>query len=176
MLKTVHNWFKREDGFSSAVIFIVSIPVILGAFGLAFDSVRLVYIKGYIQSQADLSAQAAVSMVSTDINDGKVHLDANALSSAQNLYARNTAAKRTTSTGSSGFLTSNDSGFGIPTLTAVGQPLASDKMCPGMSHALYGVKVSVSERVPATFLKLLGFQQFTLSDISSTAYVRARNC
>lgn len=72
-LSSIRRWQHAEGGFSAAAILILALPLLLGAFGYGFDSLRLSYLKTYLQGRADLAVQTAVTNVYTcgdDANSG----------------------------------------------------------------------------------------------------------
>lgn len=176
----VRNWLKGERGFSTAAVFIIALPLLVGVFGLAFDSVRLVYIKSYLQGRADLATQSAVNTSYTNPANRLIYLGRpsdggtgqSSINVADSFYAQNTASKR----GTGGFLSSTGT-YGQPTTALFGAPLTPAQLClpPATSGTKYGVTMTVQENVPTTFLKILGISSMPVS-IESTALVRGRNC
>lgn len=72
-MSAIRAWQQAERGFSAAAILLLAMPLLLGAFGYGFDSIRLSYIKTYLQGRADLAVQTAVTNVYTcgdDANAG----------------------------------------------------------------------------------------------------------
>ena len=179
-MSRLRSWLNGERAFSTAAVFIIALPLIVGVFGLAFDSVRLVYIKSYLQGRADIATQSAVNTSYTNTRDRLIYLGApsdggsgaRSINIANSLYVKNTLSKR----GASGFLSTAGT-YGTPTTVKFGAPLTTAQLClpPATSGVKYGVTLTVTENVPTTFLKILGIQSMPLN-IESTALVRGRNC
>lgn len=75
MLARMRSWRRGERGISTAAIFIVGLPLIVGAFGYGVDSLRLQYTKEIVRSRLDLAAQMAAATTYTDAT-GQVILGA----------------------------------------------------------------------------------------------------
>lgn len=182
MRSLFRSWRSAERGFSMAAITIIAMPLLVTAFGLGFESVRLVYIKGWMQGHADLATAAAVSIAYADPADQKVYLGkpgvgpAASLMAAQDVYLDNTNPKRTAAGTSNGLLLDPSGAFGTPSVAITGSPLERTELCLSPASVKYGVRMSVTEKVPATFLKIVGIKDFTLGPITSTAIIRAGNC
>ncbi len=181
MFAAFHRWRKKESGFSTAALVIIGMPLLVGAFGLGFDSVRAVYIKEYLQGRADLATQAAVAISYTNPGDQKIYLGTPTLgtsvstSTANSLYIQNTVTKRQTSLTASGFLAPRSSTYGNPSTVVIGQPLMRSQICLPPTTIDYGVTMTVKEQVPTTFLRIIGIQSLDLN-VTSTSIVRGRNC
>ena len=182
MFRKFNSWFKSEKGFSTAAIFILGVPLLVGAFGLAFDSVRLVYIQQYIQGRADLATQAAVNVAYTNATDKKVYLgnpvggEAASTVTATTLYDTNTSSKRRANGGYDGFLVSAGGDYGTPVAEVIGEPLTGAQLCNQTDLTpKYGVKMVVKEQIPATFLNIIGIHSFDM-DIVSSSWVRGKTC
>jgi Putative Flp pilus-assembly TadE/G-like len=183
-VKALRLWLKQERGASTAALFIIAMPIIVGMFGIAFDTTRLLYARNLIQNQVDLAVQSAINMTYNDPADLKVHFMDSAPLTLQTLYTSNMASKRGDGTsasligpiGASGVSQSTPYITGVAAVEVIGAPLTNAQLCDGYKGSKYGIKATVSEQVPATFMKILGVQQFTLTNISSTAYVRAAGC
>lgn len=59
------QWRAAEKGASTLTLFILALPVILLAFGYGFDSVRLTYLRNFLESRAEIAATAGASVTHT---------------------------------------------------------------------------------------------------------------
>lgn len=181
MLKKISSWFKKEKGYSTAAIFILGLPLLVGSFGLAFDSVRLVYIQQYLQGRADLATEAAVNVAYTNPTDKKIYLgnptggSAVSLATSDFLYSTNTATKRRAAGAYDGFLNAKTGTYGKTTSAVIGTPLPIAMLCDTSGAQKYGVKLDVTEQIPATFLNIIGIHSFDMK-ITSTSWVRGKTC
>lgn len=176
MWKFFRTWRNAERGFGMAALTIIAMPLLVAAFGLGFESVRLVYIKDWIQGNADLATGAAVSMAYADPVSQRVYLGANATRTAIEVYRDNTSEKRTPAGTTNGLVYDVAGSYGAPSVVVTGSPLTRTQLCMSPSTVKYGVEMTVSEKVPATFLNIIGIHDFTLGPITSTAIIRAGNC
>lgn len=112
-LKAFRNWWSMERGISSAAVMILSLPLILGAFGFGFDLMRVAYAKRYSQGRLDLAVQTAASITYTT-SDGYLRLGKPGAGGdtawrdwgtkgAYYWYATNTATKRSATSNTSLF-------------------------------------------------------------------------
>lgn len=181
MIQKIQNWFKKEHGFSTAALFILSIPLLVGSFGLGLDSVRLIYIQEYLQGRADIATAAAVNTAYTDPASKKLLLGTKAagttgsLNVASNLYSVNTDNKRRSAGSYNGFLNPKSGSYGTPIVKIVGSPIDTARLCDGAAAPKYGVELTATEQVPATFLTIVGIRSFDVT-VKSTAWVRGKNC
>jgi hypothetical protein len=189
MLTRLRKLLSHEGGYSSAALFILGFPMIIGVFGLAFDSARFLYIRDYVENQANLALASAVNTAYTNVADGRIYLGSRAagtgaaLSVGEQLYLTNTDAKRRTSVlTNDGFLSPSGTSFGgqrygTPTASVVGRPVTLTELClnPNATTSKYGVSMTVREQMPTTFLKVLGIQTLEMQ-ITVSSLIRARNC
>lgn len=182
MWKFFRSWRHAERGFGMAALTILAMPLLVAAFGLGFESVRLVYIKDWMQGNADLATGAAVSIAYADPASQRVYLGTPGLgaaastSTANAVYLENTSGKRTAPGTTNGLIYTASGGFGVPSTVITGSPLTRTQLCASPSTVKYGVQMTVTEKVPATFLNIVGIHDFTLGPITSTAIIRAGNC
>lgn len=170
----------RDDrGFSSAAFIILSMPVIVGMFGLGLDATRLAYISNHVQGKADLAVQSASTLLYA--TGGVVRLgdpisgSVAASEKARNLYWANTNSARGNASTGIGYLRPVALGNGNPAILITGTPPTTAQLCSAPGSNPYRLEMQVTEKVPPTFLKLLGVGDFTLT-FKSTALVRGRNC
>lgn len=182
MIQKIKNWFKKEQGFSTAAVFILSIPLLVGSFGLGLDSVRLIYVQEYLQGRADIATAAAVNTAYTDPASKKLFLGTKAagtsgsLNVASNLYSVNTDPKRRAAGTYNGFLNPKSGIYGTPSVKIVGAPIDTARLCDGgAATPKYGVELTATEQVPATFLTIVGIRSFDVT-VTSTSWVRAKTC
>jgi hypothetical protein len=83
---------NRDEKSNSFALFIICLPIIIGAFGLGVDIARNVYVRQTMQSNLDLSVYSSLGNAHTD-GSGNLVLDdpATVLASAEGLYAMNRA-------------------------------------------------------------------------------------
>jgi hypothetical protein len=163
----IQSWRSAERGFSSAAIFILALPLLVGAMGYGFDNSRFLYVKTYLQGRADLATQAALSNVG--MSGSQILIDGSALQTASDLYCANTASKR----GSSGMLSNSCQ----PSVFVVGSPLNNSQFCTRLSASSgYGLQLVTQEHVPTVFMKLIGIHELVISQLKSQALLRARSC
>lgn len=180
MFSKFNLWRKKEGGFTSAAIFILGLPLIVGAFGLGFDSMRAVYIHQFLSARADLATQTAVTMLYTNNTNSMVYIGTKAqgfnaaVTAADDLYSQNTASKRGDGTGGS-FLMFQSGSNGNPVVTQVGNPIPVAMLCSNSNAARYGVNMKVAEEMPTTFMKILGIEKLNL-EIESESIVRPKTC
>lgn len=180
MRARLRRLFRSDRGFSTAAVFILALPLLVGAFGLGVDTVRLVYIQNYLQGRADLATQSAVTTSYTNTSNRLVYLGAKSdggtgqvsLDRALAVYKSNTLAKR-----NNGFLSPLTGSNGSPAIVTFGSPRTAAQLCLPASdpRSQYGVTLTVGEKIPTTFLKILNIQSMDIT-IKSTALVRGRNC
>jgi hypothetical protein len=182
MLRSFRHWRLAERGFATAAMFIMSLPLIVGAFGFGFDYARAVYIKAYIQNRATMAVQTAVATNAiTDVN-GISTLDvASTETMVYTNYLMNTDSKR--QDGTLRCSTGSVSGYPLDACTGIatvqGVPMSLADYCKKLStpgFIPYGVHYEVSEVINTTFLKIIGIKQMTLHKISASALVRSGNC
>jgi uncharacterized membrane protein len=171
MMNRVRDRFKAwrlgERGLSSAAIFILALPLLCGAMGYSIDMTRVIFVKKYVQDRADLAVQGAISEV--DVTGGTINITNVATNAAVTLYCNNTASKRMVH----GML----SGACVASANVDGAPISSTAFCANLvTGTRYGIALQAVETVPMTFLKLVGINEYKLTNIKSTAYLRARNC
>lgn len=199
--KRVRTLITMERGFSTAAIFILMLPLLLGAFGYAFDSLRVTYTKRYLQGRLDLATQAGAA-VSYTTQDGLIRLGdpdqlrgESAIAQAYAVYAQNTALKRQSGSGGRSLLEC-PSGFvqnrpvagepdqvnvgtagcaGVATVVGV-LPNKDYNFCaPPTDGSAYGLRYEVTEVVPTVFLRFLGVDTVDVS-LASETLLRQRNC
>lgn len=94
MLAKARRWWqdpdgRRDEASNSFAMFVVMLPLILGAFGIGVDMSRNVYLRTTIQNHLDL---AVVSGAGTHVSNG-TKIDAHAaLVQVERVYAVNRAA------------------------------------------------------------------------------------
>lgn len=103
MLHWWRGWRSREAGVSVPALFILSLPLLLGAFGYALDSLRVAHLGEVLNSRAD---QAASTGTQVNYSEGiKVFLGSpptgvlganpdTAVEAAYGNYVDNTASRR----------------------------------------------------------------------------------
>lgn len=181
MISRIRAWLNKENGASTAALFIFGMPLIVGAFGFGFDALRFVYIHDYLQGRANIATQAGVNLSYTDPAAKIVYLGTPSagapasLATATSLYYTNTLSKRAAST-AFGFLSPVAPGTnGVTSVTVLGSPISTKQLCTNLRTRYYGVQLTSKELVPTTFSRILGIQNFTAT-IVSNAYVRSRGC
>lgn len=183
---------------SIAAVFILSLPLMLGAFGFGFDALRLAYAKRYAQGRVDLATQAAVAVTYTAA-DGSLVLGAAAdpfawESTAYGVYTANTASKRNGENGASSL-------FACPAGQVTYTTVSAAATCGGLAEVIgtppdptfdycaaegsdadvlatrdtYGVRYEVKESVPTVFLHFVGVTDMPFT-VSSEALLRQSNC
>lgn len=181
MFRAFNAWRRQEFGFSIGVMFLLGMPVLIGGFGLAFDTARVVYVKSYLQGRADIAVQAAVGQAYS--SGGKITLGDPSkggalvsLATARSVYLANTESKRLNDDSTVGFLTSPHGSYGVPIATVVGKPLLPSQLCTAPTAGVfYGVKMTVQEQVPSAFLQILGIKNLNVK-IVSQGLVHGKNC
>lgn len=195
------NINKRDAGFSTAAIFILILPMLLGAFGYAFDTLRITYTKRYLQGRLDLATQAGAAVTYTT-QDGLIRLGdpgqlegQSALAETYAIYAQNTGSKRQPGSRGSSLLECASSNVqnraipltpdqvnvgpagcaGIATVTGV-LPGPDYNFCsPPTDGTAYGVRYEVTEVIPTVFLHFLGVDSVDVTVVSESL-LRQRNC
>lgn len=56
------RWRLAEHGYVSLTMFILTVPLMLLAFGYGFESLRLVYLRNFLESRATMAASAGVAV------------------------------------------------------------------------------------------------------------------
>lgn len=81
----------RDEASNSFAVFIILLPIIMGAFGMGLDFSRNVYIRTTIQNALDMATVSAAGV--TEVNDdGKVDiLNRQAYETVEKVYAVNRA-------------------------------------------------------------------------------------
>lgn len=180
-------------------MFILLLPLIIGVFGYGFDSLRLLYVKNLVQVRADAATQAGVALNYTTVIDGEervvlgspvdVEAGETAMVQAYDNYGINTTLMRPPN---SNILTCSGVPLTIhpnastlnPTSEAcaqataiIGTPISNSDLCSRRTVAAeYGVQLRVNETVDTVFLRILGKNQFHLTNITSSSLVRGANC
>lgn len=189
MIARLRKFFGREEGYSSAALFILGFPLIIGMFGLAFDSARFFYIRDYVENQANLALASAVNTAYTNPADRRIYLGTAAAGSnaaldvAESLYLTNTDPKRRSAVlANDGFLSPSGTSYqgrryGTPVASVVGAPVTLAQLClnPNATTSKYGVAMTIREQMPTTFLKVVGIQTLEMQ-VSVSSLLRARNC
>lgn len=192
---------KRDAGFSTAAIFILILPMLLGAFGYAFDTLRITYTKRYLQGRLDLATQAGAAVTYTT-QDGLIRLGdpgqlegQSALAETYAVYAANTNAKRQPGSRGSSLLECSSSNVkdravpltpdqvnvgpagcaGVATVTGMLPDQGYDFCSPPTDGTAYGVRYEVTEVVPTVFLRFLGVDSVDMTLVSESL-LRQRNC
>jgi hypothetical protein len=166
-----------------AAMFILSVPMLVAAFGLSMDTARVSYVKDFLDNRANLAVSAAVATAYTSgtSTDRRVYLGrpsdgataATALSNARDVYRINTAGFRSST--ASGFLFPVTAANGFPNVKVLGAPLTNLQLCSPTSTARYGVTLTADETVRMTFLAVAGIKTSQVK-VSSQAFVRATTC
>ena len=199
MLQTFKRWWLLEKGVSIAALFILALPLMIGAFGFGFDAMRLSYAKRLAQGRLDLATQSAAAVTYTRA-DGRIELGAPTnpfawRDVAYSQYATNTSRARKGADGARSFFQCSAPSGIIPNFSDPNQKCAGiaevigtppplgfnfcqtpgSQTAPLGSRNVYGVRMSVKEQVPTTFLRLIGIPDMTFN-IRSESLIRQRNC
>lgn len=204
MLARIRAWRRGEQGISTAAIFILAMPLIVGAFGYGVDALRLQYTKEIVRSRLDLATQMAAATTYTDAT-GQVILgsptDATYWKTiGYNIYEQNTARLRgapgspamlqcpaiEVAPGATGTVITvdptNTTRLCAGEMNQIGSPQTNWCLAPGTYtgpmgepiRPVYGVRYAVTETMPTVFLRLLGVRELTFS-VASEALLR-QNC
>jgi len=199
MITMFRRWRILEAGVSGAALFILSLPLMIGVFGFGFDAMRLAYAKRIAQGRLDLATQSAAAVTYTRA-DGTIQLGTPTnpfawRDVAYNQYAQNTSSRRKGADGTSSFFQcpppngtvpdyadDNQKCAGIAEVVGTPPPLGfnfcqppGSQIAPLDTRNVYGVRMSVKEQVPTSFLKLIGIRDMTFG-IRSESLIRQRNC
>lgn len=86
----------RDESSNSFALFVVMLPMLMGAFGLGLDISRNVYIRTDLQNSLDLAVVGGAAST-VDKNNGGIKIDAEkAIASTEKIYAANRPAKNLT--------------------------------------------------------------------------------
>lgn len=186
-MNKLREWRWAERGASSAALIILSMPLMIGAFGFGFDVLRFNYVQRYAQGRVDLATQAAAATTYTDV-DGAIRLGSQWdpyewETVAYDSYARNTEDKRGDAESVAMFhcpVESVTGGFGeecagIATIVGTEPPIGFNFCDQVRSGDVYGVRYEVTETVPNVFLRIIGIPDFTFT-VGSETLIRQRNC
>lgn len=185
----LRKWKLAERGFASTALIIIAIPLILGAFGYGFDTLRLVYAKRYLQGRLDLATQAGASIAYTNaqgnVRLGEVGVQNAAVAEANRVFLENTSNARPLVGGQSLIdCTTNDVQNKVDncnvTFSVVGTaPRQSTNFCDDLPNStadsVYGLGGHATDRVQTVFLRLIGVESWDL-DVYSESLFRYRNC
>lgn len=195
MFTKFRTWRLAEKGVSTAALLILSLPLMLGAFGFGFDALRLSYAKRYAQGRLDLATQSAAAVTYT-APDGSIKLGISSnpdawKAEAYRSYTSNTDKMRQGAPNTHQFFqcTSGDATNGLIGTTCGGlaevigsAPPVGFDFCQNTKYAnpiatrpTYGVRYTVKETVPTMFMRILGVNEMTFT-ISSETLLRQRNC
>lgn len=175
VLSRLRSWWQAERGFSTAGLFIIALPILVGAFGYGFDSARAVFVKEHVQGRADMATATAASVAVAFSSTGQVSLPSTAVRNAvYTSYTDNTAAWRTDGL----LMCSKASVSGVSSTTGCsGVATITGSAGTGIACTVkYGVQYTVREKIPSTFLRVVGVTELTLPAVTAKAAVRARNC
>jgi len=188
------HWLFGESGVSTAAMTVLLLPVIFGIFGLGFEVARATYLKTWLQGRVDNAAFTASATTGVSNTNGRFFLLQDALGVAYENYQVNTADRR--ATGLLSCSASSVSGGNTNTANAcagrtcfVRNPNITSTT-PGPCYATtspvpagtdlcnydYGVRYTVKEEVPSTFLRILGIEKISLPAIVGESLVKPRTC
>ena len=185
MSRGLGPWRRAEHGFSTAAMFVILLPVIIGVFGIGFEIARAAYLTTWVQGRVD-NATFTASTFNRVNAQGRYYLTQTALTEAYNNYRLNTNTRRgtgvlscpsTSVTGGNRNLTNLCSGSACfvrgGSCTQATQPIPSGAT---LCDYDYGIRYTVREQVPATFLRILGIQTINLPRITGETLVKPRTC
>lgn len=199
MFRWLKLWWSTERGVSVSAIFILAMPLIIGVFGLGFDSLRVLHIKNIIQMRVDSATQAGAAINYTKNTSGPAATAVLELgapgdpvsgdSALQAMYANydiNTQDMRGTVLACDPAAPQTLNLTIVPPTSdpcatvggIVGTPIKYNDLCKNMSINTnkYGVRLAVNEKIDTTFLNILAINSVDLKNIHSTSAIRARNC
>jgi hypothetical protein len=159
------NIRTSEDGFASAALSIVIVPLVVAMIGFSFDFARIAYIKNDLEGNANLAVQSASNIGYLD--NGRIVMgrpgDSNySAEQAVAIYCANA--------------THNSNCGSITSARVVGSPLSDSDLCsPVAGGQSYGLRLQATETIETIFLRIVGVPEFVL-DIESTALVRPGTC
>lgn len=169
MIKYISSLIKKsqnsEEGFASATLSIIIVPLVVAMLGFSFDFARIAYIKNDLEGNANLAVQSASNIGFLD--GGRIVMgrpgDSNySAEQAVAIYCAN--ANHRGNCGS------------IANARIVGSPLPDAELCSPISGgSSYGLNLRATENIETIFLRIVGIPEFVL-DIESTALVRPGNC
>lgn len=91
MLGWFDGWFTRprNEASNSFAMFIVMLPMLIGAFGIGVDTARNVYIRSSLQNALDMGTVAGAAVTRINANSRVVIDGANAVETVEIVYAAN---------------------------------------------------------------------------------------
>ena len=183
---TMASWWSKERGFASTALIILSIPLILGAFGYGFDAMRLYYAKRYLQGRMDIATQSGAAITFTD-SGGNIRLgDASSrvqasIEEAEMVLDENTQSAR--SSGSASLLGCDYPNFVAPD-SECGARFSQVGEAPGQGFnfcraargdQVYGLRGTANEYVDTIFLRMVGVDRLDF-EVTSEALYRWESC
>lgn len=186
-LALAKKWRLRERGFASTALIIIAMPLILGAFGFGFDTLRLAYAKRYLQGRLDVATQAGASIGYTNaqgnIRIGDAGSTQAAIDEALSVYLDNTSGARPAADAQSlvgctqANVIENVGGCGVSFRVVGTPPRQRTDFCePSRSETgVYGLGGRATDRVDTIFLRLIGVDSWDL-EVQSEALLRYQNC
>lgn len=189
-LRRFRSWKGAERGASAIAIFILTLPLLIALFGFAFDTIRLVYARNYIQGRLDLAVGTASAETFTNYLGGtRLGMPGGeeiAADLADAYYVANTRAKRSTGNNQPAMLMCPEDNLlfdgtaecsaNFSIVYTNGRPSQGFDFCADPSTGeLYGVEGRVTERIHPVFLSLVGLDDYVVT-LRSTAPLRGGNC
>lgn len=156
---------QSENGFASAALSIILVPLVVSMIGFSFDFARIAYIKNDLEGNANLAVQSASNIGYLD--NGRIVMgrpgDSNySAEQAVAIYCANANHRSDCRS--------------ITSARIIGSPLSDADLCrPVSTGQSYGLRLQATENIDTIFLRIIGVPEFVL-DIESTALVRPGTC
>lgn len=186
--RAMSTWWSKERGFASTALIILSIPMILGAFGYGFDAMRLYYAKRYLQGRLDIATQSGAAITFTNPGGnirlgevGDAGLARASIEEAEVVFDENTQSAR--ASGSASLLGCDFPDFSDPNSecgskfeVAGNLPNQGFNFCrAARGNEVYGLKGKANEYVDTIFLRMVGVDRLDF-EVTSESLYRWESC